>query len=256
MVLLERLMSSGLSYMCRVSSTAKHFLALHTMVERNYSHALILEDDACITLDPDEYPSAPKCKSSVTPADFRDSLPQRLQQLPENFDMLFVGTCSEDTYMKVVREHRRYKGLVAARYSRCVSGMVVSLSGAKKLLTTLPMRHPFDIHINAIATASLRKRNGMDKLRLFWTVPPMMAQTDEVCAREPTSMQLLSKYCTLIDFGTLAFRGDLQTSSRERPRCLTRNRKIDKAIGWAVCLIRPSKGIEATDIEHGQKSLT
>lgn len=58
--------------------------------------------------------------------------------------------------------------------------MVVSQSGARKLLSTLPMRHPFDIHINAMATAALRKRSGMDKLRLFWTVPAMMAQTDEV----------------------------------------------------------------------------
>lgn len=167
--------------MCRVSSTAKHFLALHTMVERNYSHALILEDDACITLDPDEYPSAPECKSSVTPADFRDSLPQRLQELPRDFDMLFVGTCSADGYDTPIRPYSNHKNLVISRSSRCVSGMVVTLSGAKKLLTTIPMRHPFDIHINVVNERSLRKRGGMDQLKLFWTVPAMMSQTDEVC---------------------------------------------------------------------------
>jgi GR25 family glycosyltransferase involved in LPS biosynthesis len=164
----------------RVSSTAKHFLALHAMVERNYSHALILEDDACITLDPDKYPSAPKCKSNFGPEEFRTILPQHLQYLPQDFDMLFVGTCSDDVYNSVISEHVHYKGVVAAFYSRCVSGMVVSLSGAKKLLSTLPMRHPFDTHINAIAKASLRKRGGTVKLKLFWTMPAMMAQTDEV----------------------------------------------------------------------------
>jgi GR25 family glycosyltransferase involved in LPS biosynthesis len=167
--------------MCRVSSTAKHFIALHTMVERNYSHALILEDDACISLGPDEYPWAPKCNSSVTPADFRDSLPQRLQELPQDFDMLFVGTCSVESYEKPIRPYRSYKNLVESRSSRCVSGMVVTLSGAKKLLATLPMRHPFDIHINVVSKRSSRGGGGMDKLKLFWTMPPMMAQTDQVC---------------------------------------------------------------------------
>lgn len=57
----------------------------------------------------DIYSCNSQCKSEMDPEEFRRQLPERMTQLPPYFDMLFVGTCSEDTYMRVYREHKQHK---------------------------------------------------------------------------------------------------------------------------------------------------
>lgn len=66
---------------------------------------------------------------------------------------------------------------------RCMSGTLVSLSGARKLLRhSLPLVGPIDVHLNAY---NKQDSHGFphrgDKLRFYQSRPQLMAQTNEVC---------------------------------------------------------------------------
>lgn len=61
--------------------------------------------------------------------------------------MLFIPCPSRSVVVVWVQET-----VAAAGASRCVSAMVVSLSGARKILHELPFHSPYDIHLNQVGT--------------------------------------------------------------------------------------------------------
>ena len=137
------------------SLSLKHLAALLDVYENQHRAALVLEDDAVF--------------ASATPHSwnaYTNLLYSELQRIP--FDLVMVGTCSGAHPAKDMDEHLT-KHLWRALEATCSHAYIVSLSGAAKLLKSLPLRGPFDFHINYVAE--------MDKtFTMLRTHPSMVGQ--------------------------------------------------------------------------------
>jgi tetratricopeptide (TPR) repeat protein len=139
------------------SLSIKHFSALHRIVSQNLDHALILEDDAVFT---DEFKAVFKAATA---------------ELPEDYDMLMLGTCWEQQK----RGAQFSAHLWLAQAARCTHGMLVSQRGARIMLGTLPIRSPMDWQINwAVGmplNANEKKREG-PRMSIYWAEPGVVLQ--------------------------------------------------------------------------------
>ncbi|MFA5901002.1 MAG: glycosyltransferase family 25 protein [Hyphomicrobium sp.] len=109
-----------------VGCYASHLVAMQLIIQRNLSHALILEDDA------------------ILPADLNETLAEVIASLPKGWDI--VHLCKDSSRaVKVVASLDGNRRLV--RYSRVpetTTGYLVSHSGAEKFLKPMKRYWPVD----------------------------------------------------------------------------------------------------------------
>jgi tetratricopeptide (TPR) repeat protein len=142
------------------SLTIKHFSALQRIVSQNLSHGLLLEDDAVFT------------------EGFKDVFKKATDELPEDYDMLMLGTCWEQEK----RGAQFSTHLWLAQAARCTHGILVSQRGARIMLDTLPIRSPMDWQINYAVGMPLhddekntRVRDG-PRMTIYWAEPGVILQ--------------------------------------------------------------------------------
>jgi len=121
----------------RVLSLAiKHIIAVWDMWQNGLEVALVLEDDAELA------------------STFSQDVLTSLEEVPPNWDMIMVGTCfnlhsTEESHR--VSQHL-YRPISSNLATRCTHAILWSYNGARKLLSSLPIRWAIDFHINAVAS--------------------------------------------------------------------------------------------------------
>jgi GR25 family glycosyltransferase involved in LPS biosynthesis len=133
------------------SVVMKHHSAVYDAVRRNYSAALILEDDAFLR------------------ANFRQRLREVMAEVPPGFDIVWVGGC-----MKMHAWRRKFmtkqitKHVYEKAEARCAHAYIVSQAGARKLLQSFPLTLPIDFQM----TSAMREHH----MRSYWVEPFLSVQ--------------------------------------------------------------------------------
>jgi GR25 family glycosyltransferase involved in LPS biosynthesis len=134
-----------------LSLAMKHIMAVWDIWQQGFEYALVLEDDAELALS------------------FSDDVSAALQEAPSDWDMIVVGTCwnfHTTDERKRVSQHL----FLPAFPTRCTHAILWSYSGARKLLSSLPIHWAMDYHINFAATEG--------KWITYWMEPAVSFQTD------------------------------------------------------------------------------
>lgn len=136
-----------------LSLSIKHVVAVWDMWQKGLDAALVFEDDA-----------------ELVPT-FNDDIKEVLQEAPLNWDMIMVGSCSgihaSEESLRVSRH--LFRPTHSDTPTRCAHAILWSYSGAKKLLSTMPIRWTMDFHINSIAAEV--------NLQSYWMEPSLSEQT-------------------------------------------------------------------------------
>ena len=150
------------------SNIMKHIHAYHHIYRSPYPHNLILEDDAVLS------------------GDFLTQLHRGLDQLPDDFDMLFIGdglqmhispeirVQDQYVYKKCVESSRWGKGPGGAGATRCTDSYLVSKKCAG-LLIKYVARLPSHA-INANSDLWLNDIIRRFQLRIYWLEPTIVSQ--------------------------------------------------------------------------------
>ena len=150
------------------SNIMKHLLAYQQIYFSLYPYNLILEDDAVLS------------------DDFLAQLHRGLDQLPDDFDMLFIGdglqmhispemrVQGQYVYKKSTESSRWGKGPGGAGATRCTDSYIVSKKCAR-LLTTYVARLPMHA-INANSDLWLNDVIRRFQLKIYWLEPTIVSQ--------------------------------------------------------------------------------
>lgn len=112
-----------------VGCSASHLTICKTIIERGLHFALVLEDDARLA------------------DDFKPAIHRAVAMAPPGWDIIRLIESSNDR-VQVLAELGGGRRLVRyLRVPRSTTGMIVSASGAKKLLTPRLIREPIDVEI-------------------------------------------------------------------------------------------------------------
>jgi len=119
-----------------LSLVIKYVTALWDMWQQGIDVALILEDDA--ELEPT----------------FSQDITVALHEAPPHWDMIMVGTCSD---IRATEESQRvsthlFLPTFLDRPTRCAHAILWSYNGARKLISSMPIRWELDWHINSAAS--------------------------------------------------------------------------------------------------------
>ena len=114
------------------SVVMKHHSAVYDQVRRNYSVAMILEDDAFLR------------------ANFRHRLADVMRAVPSGFDVIWIGGCMKmHAYRRKFQTRLISKHIYEKREARCAHAYILSQAGARKLLASFPLTLPIDFQITA-----------------------------------------------------------------------------------------------------------
>ena len=134
--------------LAEISLSMKHFAALRDAVFNNYQNVVIFEDDIIL------------CD------DFDSKLDSYLDQLPEDYDILWIGTCCDLHAPQTDTKSNVYLNLHG---SRCTHAYVISQKGCKKILeNSHKISKPIDWFFNELI--------GSLKMDNYWAEPPLSTQ--------------------------------------------------------------------------------
>lgn len=155
------------------SFTLGHLIAAQAMVLHGLRFAIVLEDDAFFL--------------PGFPGEVRRLLRQ-LETVTPSWDFVSLGRCFG---LMMPLGEQVSPNLWFTRAISCGHGQLVSQAGARRLLSSLPLRAGFDNHVNWMAAGDVallndypdRLRNNPERLRpgthpveIFWAHPPLVAQ--------------------------------------------------------------------------------
>lgn len=132
-----------------ISLLLKHCWVIEEMVRQKYTCALILEDDA-ILVD-----------------DFITKFNRYKEQLPEDWDLLWVGTCCDIHALNIRSNSNIYDG----SKSRCTHCFLVSLQCAQKIHDDM---YRADTAIDWYYNTLIKRHS----LRSFWAEPALSFQNN------------------------------------------------------------------------------
>jgi GR25 family glycosyltransferase involved in LPS biosynthesis len=131
-----------------ISLVMKHYFAFKDTVEKNYENVVVFEDDI-ILVD-----------------DFDKKLSDYINQLPEDYDILWIGTCCN---LHVPQTNSNLNVYLNRHGSRCTHAYVISKQGCQKLLDFFhTIYQPIDWYFNT----SVRTLN----MNNYWAEPPLSTQ--------------------------------------------------------------------------------
>ncbi len=124
----------------------KHCYIIEEIVKHQYESALILEDDAML------------------PSNFVSKFNLYKSQLPEDWDLLWVGTCCD-----IHAPYQRGSNIYEGDRSRCTHCFLISLKCAQKIHDDM---YSIDLPIDWYYNAMIKKHS----LRNYWAEPPLSIQ--------------------------------------------------------------------------------
>jgi GR25 family glycosyltransferase involved in LPS biosynthesis len=135
------------------------------IVDSNLGYGVVLEDDV------------------IFGEDFKNNLEKYINELPENWDMLFFGeghgvhipvyrlVDNKNVYLKSVELNNKVPGSVNGA-TRCADSYIISNKCCKKILSCFSkiqlIKHPFDHFLNKICY--------YNNLNVFWSEPTITVQ--------------------------------------------------------------------------------
>lgn len=125
----------------------KHCYVIEEMVKHQYESALILEDDAILA------------------SNFASKFNLYKSQLPEEWDLLWVGTCCD-----IHAPYQRGSNIYEGDRSRCTHCFLISLKCAQKIHDDM---YSIDMPIDWYYNALIKKHS----LRNYWAEPPLSMQS-------------------------------------------------------------------------------
>jgi len=134
--------------LAEISLVMKHHYAFEDTVMNNYDNVVVFEDDIIL------------CDG------FNQKLEKYLNQLPDDYDILWIGTCCN---LHVPQYNPQLHVYPTQHGSRCTHAYVISNKGCKKLLEHFPtIYQPIDWYFNS----SVKLLN----LKNFWAEPALSTQ--------------------------------------------------------------------------------
>lgn len=131
-----------------ISLILKHEECLRRIVENNYRNSVIFEDDIVL------------CN------DFVNKLDVYTLQLPQDYDLLWIGTCCNLQHSPIEHKKFVYQNM---RGSRCTHAFLISLECAKKILKEMKYVYfPSDFFYNKMIKDFT--------LKSFWAEPALVTQ--------------------------------------------------------------------------------
>ena len=143
------------------SNIRKHIDAYKNIINNEYKYSLILEDDA------------------ILDKDFVSKLKRGLKQLPDDYDMLFLGNCCNlhIESSKIKPNQFIYKKSRENGGTRCTDSYLVSKKGATKLINYISklkegsINMPSDFWLNQVIRDL--------QLEIYWMEPTIVTQGSE-----------------------------------------------------------------------------
>ena len=144
----------------KISLLTKHFF-IYKLIAEQYDSALILEDDVILS------------------DDFATTLDKYMKELPEDYDMLFIGNGCNLHIQKqdiIGGKHIYEKGLYPTSWggdgcSRCTDSYVVSKKCATELCKYIPIEK-----VNLPVDWWLNKAGRYCKFKVYWAEPTIVTQ--------------------------------------------------------------------------------
>ncbi len=131
-----------------ISLILKHEECLKRIVENNYQNSVIFEDDIVL------------CENFVEKLDIYTS------QLPQDYDLLWIGTCCDLQHSPIEQNKFVYQN---ERGSRCTHAFLISLDCVKKILSVMKSVYfPTDFFYNKMIRDF--------RLKSFWAEPALVTQ--------------------------------------------------------------------------------
>jgi GR25 family glycosyltransferase involved in LPS biosynthesis len=129
-----------------ISLCLKHLHVFSEVISKGYDNVVVFEDDIIL------------CD------DFLNKLDLYTQQLPVDYDILWIGTCC-NLHAQFVEGNNIYP----ANSSRCTHAYLISNSGCKKMSSLIHhLNHPIDWYFNFVIS-NLNLKN-------FWAEPDLVKQ--------------------------------------------------------------------------------
>jgi len=160
----------------RIANGMEHITIYEEIIKRNYSAALIVEDDA------------------VFVRDFPRRFTEAMLQVPPDFDIVFVGVCmgrhaprTDDPMGRWVSERVFY-----ARQHRCANGYVLSRRAAEKLLGPEGKANLIPIFRNIDCWLEQMMANVIPKV--YWLEPPLIYEGSKAFIPDSGSTARVSNF--------------------------------------------------------------
>ena len=151
-----------------ISLTLHHFECFKRIAEGNDPYAMIFEDDVILT------------------DDFREKLEEYIKELPENFDMFFIGQ-GQGVH---IPKHRQIEGVHVYRKSvllknnlpggidgstRCADSYIISKTCCKKIVDIVLSKNP-PYGITMPLDHLLNYINYHNQFKIYWAEPTLVIQ--------------------------------------------------------------------------------
>lgn len=134
--------------LAEISLVMKHYFVLLDVIKNNYKNVVVFEDDI-ILVD-----------------DFDNKLKKYINQLPENYDFLWIGVCCD---LHTEQTNPDVNVYFNTHGSRCTHAYVISNDACRKLVDFFPNIHqPIDWFFNT----SIRELG----LNNYWAEPALSTQ--------------------------------------------------------------------------------
>jgi GR25 family glycosyltransferase involved in LPS biosynthesis len=116
----------------QISNSMKHIAVAFDLVRSGADAALVLEDDAVLS------------------GSFADVLALVLRTVPEHWDAVYLSECCTGCTAANKNGVQVTERLWRATHGRCADARLLSQSGARKHLLSLPLRQVFDWHVDLV----------------------------------------------------------------------------------------------------------
>lgn len=134
--------------LAEISLVMKHYSAFKDTVEKGYNNVVVFEDDIILV------------------EDFDKKLDKYLNQLPDDYDILWIGTCCN---LHVPQYNPHIHVYSTQHGSRCTHAYLISQGGCKKLIDHFhTIYQPIDWYFNS----SVKELN----MKNFWAEPALSTQ--------------------------------------------------------------------------------
>jgi len=131
-----------------ISLAMKHYCVFNDVIKNNFQNVVVFEDDI-ILVD-----------------DFDKKLNKYINQLPNNYDILWIGTCCNLYTSQIIPELNVYRN---SHGSRCTHAYVISNAACKKIVDFFPKIYQA---IDWFFNTSIKTLN----LNNYWAEPPLSTQ--------------------------------------------------------------------------------
>ena len=134
--------------MSEISLVLKHFHIFNDMIKNNYNNIVVFEDDIILV------------------EDFNKKIESYTNQLDNDYDILWIGTCCNLHTLKTSNDINVYR---CERGSRCTHAYVISRKACEKIIQVLDsINEPIDWFFNKI----IKQLN----LNNYWAEPELSIQ--------------------------------------------------------------------------------